>query len=246
MEFPLSLNQLKHSGYYRYLNAHSKGTAATVFLFVGKSGCNIYLSSYLHTFVFSCHFGRGQKCAIFLHVTCRILGSERGPRVPWPYYAKMPGARRCTFRLWRYVSISIIHLDHPDSRKLVLYAVGIVELEFESTSAFLLLLFVIPLAFTLSGFLLWILYSLNGLCLNSQCFMLSLTLFFVGTIAQLRARKQRYKLSMFQRLYRILLLTVVVIVIFFVVSSLTFSGRLAEGVCFPSTVLKHTCLRLSL
>ena len=46
---------------------------------------------------------------------------------------------------------------------LVLYAVGIVELELESTSALVLLMFVIPLAFTLSGFLLWIMYSLNGL-----------------------------------------------------------------------------------
>ena len=45
---------------------------------------------------------------------------------------------------------------------IVLYAVGIVELELESTSAFVLLLFVIPLAFTLSGFLIWILYALNG------------------------------------------------------------------------------------
>jgi len=45
---------------------------------------------------------------------------------------------------------------------LVLYAVGIVELELESTSALMLLLFIIPLAFTLSGFLLWIMYSLNG------------------------------------------------------------------------------------
>ena len=45
----------------------------------------------------------------------------------------------------------------------VLYAVGIVELELESTSALILLLFVIPLAFTLSGFLLWIMYALNGL-----------------------------------------------------------------------------------
>ena len=44
----------------------------------------------------------------------------------------------------------------------VLYAVGIVELELESTSALILLLFVIPLAFTLSGFLLWIMYALNG------------------------------------------------------------------------------------
>jgi hypothetical protein len=46
--------------------------------------------------------------------------------------------------------------------RAVLYAVGVVELELESTSALVLLLFVIPLAFTLSGFLLWILYSLNG------------------------------------------------------------------------------------
>ena len=45
---------------------------------------------------------------------------------------------------------------------LVLYAIGIVELELESTSGLVLLLFVIPLAFTLSGFLLWIMYALNG------------------------------------------------------------------------------------
>ncbi|THH02573.1 hypothetical protein EW026_g325 [Hermanssonia centrifuga] len=92
----------------------------------------------------------------------------------------------------------------------VLYAVGIVELELESTSAFVLLLFVVPLAFTLSGFLLWILYSLNA------------------TTTQLAARKQRYKLRMFKWLYRILLMTVVMVAIFFVVSSMTFSGRLAE------------------
>ncbi|KAG6817752.1 hypothetical protein H0H87_004543 [Tephrocybe sp. NHM501043] len=96
------------------------------------------------------------------------------------------------------------------SQLLVLYAVGIVELELESTSALVLLMFVIPLAFTLSGFLLWIMYSLNA------------------TIAQLRARKQKYKLKMFERLYYILLATVVVIAIFFVVSSMSFSGRLAE------------------
>ena len=88
---------------------------------------------------------------------------------------------------------------------------GIVELELESTSALVLLLFIIPLAFTLSGFLLWIMYSLNA------------------TMAQLKARKQRYKLGMFTKLYRILLGTVVVIAIFFVVSSLSFSERLAEG-----------------
>lgn len=52
---------------------------------------------------------------------------------------------------------------------------------------------------------------------------------WLATITQLRARKQRYKLKMFERLYYILLLTIVVIAIFFVVSSLSFSGRLAEG-----------------
>jgi hypothetical protein len=93
----------------------------------------------------------------------------------------------------------------------VLYAVGIVELELESTSALVLLLFVIPLAFTLSGFLLWIMYSLNS------------------TMTHLQVRKQRYKLSMFTKLHRILLATVLVIAIFFVVSSLSFSARLAEG-----------------
>jgi hypothetical protein len=55
-----------------------------------------------------------------------------------------------------------------------------------------------------------------------------------ATIAQLRARKQRYKLTMFTRLYRILLGTVVIIAIFFVISSLSFSDRLAEGrLVFP-------------
>ncbi|KAI6120595.1 hypothetical protein EDD16DRAFT_1518685 [Pisolithus croceorrhizus] len=68
----------------------------------------------------------------------------------------------------------------------VLYAVGIVELSLESTSA-------------------------------------------LGTMNQLAARKQRYKLKMFQRLYYILLAAVVVIAIFFVVSSYSFSDRLAEG-----------------
>jgi len=92
----------------------------------------------------------------------------------------------------------------------ILYGIGIVELTLESTSGLVLLLFIIPLAFTLSGFLLWIMYSLNA------------------TIAHLRARKQRYKLKMFQRLHLVLLFAVLVVVAFFVVSSMSFSGRLAE------------------
>ncbi|EJT99947.1 hypothetical protein DACRYDRAFT_23484 [Dacryopinax primogenitus] len=92
----------------------------------------------------------------------------------------------------------------------VVYAVGTVEVTLETASIFLLLTFVVPLAFTLSIFLLWIMYALNG------------------TIQELASRKQRYKLSMFTRLYRILLGAVVIMAIFFVVSSLSFSNRLAE------------------
>ena len=111
---------------------------------------------------------------------------------------------------------------------VVLYAIEIVELEFESTSALILLIFVIPLAFTLSGFLLWIMYSLNGTCFRSHGW-LPLSYSLAATMSQLAARKQRYKLRMFRWLYRILVMTVVIIAIFFAVSSFTFSGRLAEG-----------------
>ena len=111
---------------------------------------------------------------------------------------------------------------------LVLYAVGTVELELESTSALILLMFVIPLAFTLSGFLMWILHSLNSLSDNFSLWMPS-HVSVLGTMAQLIVRKQRYKLRMFKRLYYILLATVVVIAIFFVMSSVSFSNRLAEG-----------------
>lgn len=52
----------------------------------------------------------------------------------------------------------------------------------------------------------------------------------LATIAHLRSRKQHYKLKMFERLYHILLFAVLVILIFFVVSTMSFSGRLAEGI----------------
>lgn len=101
------------------------------------------------------------------------------------------------------------------------------ELQLESTSAAILLIFIIPLAFTLSGFLLWIMYSLNGR--QSIHGLLDFSNGILATIAHLRARKQRYKLKMFERLYYILLTVVVVIAIFFVISSMSFSGRFAEG-----------------
>ncbi|TCD66492.1 hypothetical protein EIP91_001317 [Steccherinum ochraceum] len=169
------VEMLGNWAYYRYLNAHGKGTTSTVFLIVVAildAGRNA-LSFFLLLIV-----------SLGLSVVRESLGSTM---------------LRCQI-------LAGLHFIFG-----VLYAIGIVELEFESTSALVLLLFVIPLAFTLSGFLLWILYSLNA------------------TTAQLAARKQRYKLRMFKWLYRILMLTVLVITIFFVVSSFTFSGRLAEG-----------------
>ncbi|KAK0233676.1 lung seven transmembrane receptor-domain-containing protein [Armillaria fumosa] len=160
--------------YYRYLNAHGKSTASTVFLIVvaildaGRNSMSFFM-----LLVVSLGLSVVRESLGRTMIKCQVLAGA--------------------------------HFIFG-----ILYAVGIVELELESTSALVLLLFVIPLAFTLSGFLLWIMYSLNA------------------TIAQLKARKQRYKLSMFERLYRVLLLTVLVIAVFFVVSSFSFSGRLAE------------------
>lgn len=100
----------------------------------------------------------------------------------------------------------------------------------ESTSALILLLFIVPLAFTLSGFLSWIMYALNGALFSNMCDNVRIKLqHYTGTIMQLQIRKQSYKLRMFKRLYYILMATVAVIGVFFVVSSLSFSNRLQEG-----------------
>ncbi|KAH0838008.1 lung seven transmembrane receptor-domain-containing protein [Lanmaoa asiatica] len=160
--------------YYRYLNAHDKNMASTVFLFV----------------VAILDAGRNALSFFMLLVVSLGLSVVRESLGKTMLKCKLLAGAHFIFG--------------------VLYAVGIVELELESTSALVLLLFIIPLAFTLSGFLMWILYSLNG------------------TMTQLTIRKQRYKLTMFKRLYYILLATVVIITIFFVWSSMAFSDRLAE------------------
>jgi uncharacterized membrane protein len=82
-------------------------------------------------------------------------------------------------------------------------------------------MFVIPLAFTLSGFLLWIMHGLSG------------------TIAELKQRKQRYKLKMFRRLQFILIGAVIIIGAFFVLSSMSFSDRLNEGKLLSRPVNKR-------
>lgn len=89
-----------------------------------------------------------------------MLGLVGRQAIPWQNDDSRPSLGWRPFHLWQCVQL-YEHLDHL-LMFLVLYAIGIVELELESTSALILLLFVIPLAFTLSGFLLWIMYSLNG------------------------------------------------------------------------------------
>ncbi|KAG9035496.1 hypothetical protein FRB95_011202 [Tulasnella sp. JGI-2019a] len=92
----------------------------------------------------------------------------------------------------------------------VVYAVGMDLVQLETASAFLLLLCVVPLAVTMTVFLLWIMYGLTG------------------TIAELAARKQKYKLGMFKKLYRVLIAAVVALFIFFITSSMSFSSRYEE------------------
>ncbi|OXG12017.1 major facilitator protein [Cryptococcus neoformans Tu401-1] len=92
----------------------------------------------------------------------------------------------------------------------VLYSVGTVEVELDEASLFTVLLLIFPLSITLTAFLMWIIVSLNG------------------TIMHLQARKQRHKLQMFQRLWRILVISVIAIAAFFVVSSMSLSNRMNE------------------
>lgn len=48
-------------------------------------------------------------------------------------------------------------------------------------------------------------------------------------MAELTARKQTYKLSMFRKLHIILILAVLIVIGFFVVTSMSFSSRYEEG-----------------
>ncbi|WFC93983.1 hypothetical protein MBRA1_000610 [Malassezia brasiliensis] len=82
----------------------------------------------------------------------------------------------------------------------VLYSVGIILILLEMGGSWTLL-FIFPLAGTLSAFMSWILYSLKS------------------TMQYLSDRRQTYKFTMFQRLYLILMCAVVAIIGFFFFSS---------------------------
>ncbi|MBW0516464.1 hypothetical protein O181_056179 [Austropuccinia psidii MF-1] len=91
----------------------------------------------------------------------------------------------------------------------VLYAIGLAVFPLEKAGMWIFLM-VFPLAFTLTGFMMWIMGALSH------------------TIENLEARKQTYKKQMFVKLYRILIGAAMVIVIFFFVSSVSFSNRLQQ------------------
>ncbi|KIL71694.1 hypothetical protein M378DRAFT_64852 [Amanita muscaria Koide BX008] len=177
------IEMVANYAYYRYLNAHGKSTASTVFLIVGT-----YIPFQSPVAILDA--GRNSMSFFMLLVVSLGLSVVKESLGKVMVKCQLLAGAHFLFG--------------------ILYAIGIVELELKSTSGLLLLLFIVPLAFTLSGFLLWIMYALNA------------------TIAQLLARKQHYKLGMFKRLHQILMLVVLVIIIFFIVSSFVFSGRLAE------------------
>ncbi|GAA6035781.1 hypothetical protein JCM8097_005697 [Rhodosporidiobolus ruineniae] len=95
----------------------------------------------------------------------------------------------------------------------LLYSLGTYAIPLEAAGLFVFF-FVLPLAFSLSAFLLWIMYSLSS------------------TISDLTARRQLHKKTMFVRLYYILLTASILIVLFFLSSSITFSARLSPS--FPA------------
>ncbi|BGP39303.1 hypothetical protein JCM10449v2_003241 [Rhodotorula kratochvilovae] len=95
----------------------------------------------------------------------------------------------------------------------LLYSVGTVTVPLES-AGFFVVFFALPLAISLTAFLMWVLYSLNS------------------TIADLNARRQSYKRTMFVRLYCILVVASSLILVLFIASSITFSSRLSPS--FPA------------
>jgi len=118
--------------------------------------------------VHSCHSRCRPKCVVLLYAPCGVSGPQRRQRNFGADNDQMPDFGRGPLRIWRYARILKVHFISYIHVMAVLYAVGIVELELESTSALVLLLFVIPLAFTLSGFLMWILHSLTGIVIVDQ------------------------------------------------------------------------------
>ncbi|QIW94861.1 hypothetical protein AMS68_000379 [Peltaster fructicola] len=91
----------------------------------------------------------------------------------------------------------------------VLYAVTSLTITPESAGP-LVLLVILPLAASLTGFYIWTLNSLGT------------------TMKDLRDRKQTVKAAMYRRLWWVILLSIVVIFVFFFINSWTFAGQSAD------------------
>ncbi|KAK0530031.1 hypothetical protein OC835_004144 [Tilletia horrida] len=104
----------------------------------------------------------------------------------------------------------------------MLYSIGVVLITLESGGGFIFL-FIFPLSLTLTAFMMWTLRSLNS------------------TIEHLTARKQRFKVSMFTKLHRILSVAVLVIFLFFLLS-VVFFGSAVET--FSSRTWKYRWILL--
>ncbi|GAA5986577.1 hypothetical protein JCM10908_003807 [Rhodotorula pacifica] len=104
-----------------------------------------------------------------------------------------------------------------------LYSLGSVTIPIES-STFFVLFFVLPLSFSLTAFMTWIMYSLHS------------------TITDLSARRQDYKRTMFRRLFWVLVTASSLVMVFFLASSIAFSSRLDPS--FPAKSWKWRWLLL--
>lgn len=90
----------------------------------------------------------------------------------------------------------------------VIYTLGTMLLSPE-TAGLLILLVIFPLSITMTIFYVWTLNSITG------------------TIHDLELRKQHVKVTMYKRLYKLLLFSVIAVIAIFILNMLAFSGRMA-------------------
>lgn len=70
----LVIEMVANWGYYRYLNAHGKGAASTVFLIVGGS-ISVSLSACICLTMFSCDIRCGPQRPLVFPASCGFVGS---------------------------------------------------------------------------------------------------------------------------------------------------------------------------
>jgi hypothetical protein len=188
----LIIEQLTTWAYYSYLNKHAIDFWRLAS--INGNGSETYAARSLLVFESLLDSGRNSASFFLMLIVAMGYGVVRpslDPRI-----------------MIRVKALTAVHLICG-----CLYSVGIVLLTIEAGGTWVFL-FIFPLAFTLTGFMMWTLTSLKA------------------TMEYLQSRKQTFKLSFFRKLHRILLGSVAVIFAFFVVSSIAFSQSGGEN--FPS------------